>query len=219
MLRRDTYSSRPTGTSFGFGGDREEDDDDGEMARDATRGCEWIVESGWPRMCEISESKAGDRARSGGLYVGPRTGLEACCSSAVSSVLEIPKTGTEQETNERLHVNRSAKNDSNNGHHVLVNVVKHDEETNIFLSVELAMGKSEGTLRCFDVLVGTDGAFTEKIRDRAVKVCGGGHGERARWRNEGKGWLEIGWGRGTKEEDLKFVGYYISKASLVGTLS
>lgn len=113
--------------------------------------------------------------------------MEACFSSAVSNVLEIPKTGTEQETNERLHVNRSAKKDSRNSHHVLVNVVKHDEETNIFFSVELAMGESEGTLGRLDVLVSTDGAFTEKIRNRAVKVCRGGHGGFARRRNEGKG--------------------------------
>lgn len=88
--------------------------------------------------------------------------------------------------NETLHVSRSAKKDSKKTHHVLVNVVQHDEETNVFLSVELAMGKSEGTFRCLDILVCINGAFTEKIRNGAVKVCGGGHAGCAGWRDEEK---------------------------------
>lgn len=44
-----------------------DEEDEGEMAREAKKGCEWIVERGWPRMWEISERRAGARARSGGL--------------------------------------------------------------------------------------------------------------------------------------------------------
>lgn len=85
------------------------------------------------------------------------------------------KRGMEEEMNEGKDVRHDAKNDDKNCYHVLIDVVKHDEESNVFLSVKLAPSKSECTFRGLNILVGSSRASTKEISDGEVEVCGGSH--------------------------------------------
>lgn len=79
----------------------------------------------------------------------------------------------------------------------LVNVVKHHEEANILVPIELSPSKPCSTLAVFSLLVCFSSALTEEVSDRLREVEDGGHfagcGETTPGLREVQGTFMVGW--------------------------